>query len=134
MVYSGAPGERFVHMTTSAEWERENVYTKEQALLDLENLNKEVTAALAKRKAWMDSQMAKFAKVQVGEPIYDLDTGRQLGTVSRHYRYWDRQRNPLYDTTMDIACEYETSRNIFDNTSRQSGLRYGNLSALESRE
>ena len=109
-----------------------NEERKAALLRELGDLNKEVNTVLAKRKAWMDANMALFAKVQIGEPIFDLDIGRKLGVVSRHYRYWDAQRNPLYDTGMDIACEYETSPMIFDNTSRQSGLRYGSAADLEA--
>lgn len=93
-------------------------------------LNAEVTAILAKRKAWMDAHMPEFAKVQVGESIYDLDTGRCLGIVSELYRYWDNQNNPLYDTSMDVCYQYNKGNNIFDNTSRRH-VRIGSKSDLD---
>lgn len=95
---------------------------REVLLSELAVLNSEVSAVLAKRKAWMDAHMVDFARVQVGDDIYNLQTGSKLGTVSRHYRYWDAQQNPLYDTAMDVCYEYHTGNNCFDNTSRQTIL------------
>ena len=93
---------------------------EQKALLsELESLNAEVTAVLAKRKAWMDAHMADFAKVQVGEEIWDLRSVHCLGTVSKLYRYWG-DHNPLYDTSMSVCYQYHTGNNIYDNTSRQS--------------
>ena len=112
-----------------------DINSEKKALLgDLAVFNEKVTAVLAERKSWMDAHMADFAKVPIGEEIYNLDTGQLLGVVSKHYRYWDSQQNPLYDTTMDICCEYQTQPDVlnFDNTSRQLGLRYGTKSDLDT--
>lgn len=101
-----------------------------ELLKDLHVLNADVTRVLAKRKSWMDAHMPDFAKVQVGEEIYDLDSGKRLGVVSKLYRYWDGQRNPLYDTGMDVHYEFNTGSNIFDNTSRQQ-VRVGTKKDLD---
>lgn len=94
---------------------------------DLARLNAEVEAVLAKRRHWMDAHMADYARFQVGETLYDMQTGALLGVVSRLYRYWDG-RDPRYDTSMSIEYEFETPRKgCFDNTSRYAGLlRVGN--------
>ena len=84
---------------------------------ELEALNAEVSAALAKRKEWMDANMENYAKVKVGEDIYDLQTGQLLGKVVSLYRY-SAKHNPLYDTQMIIEYAFETSPNCIDNTSR----------------
>lgn len=101
---------------------------------ELDALNAEVQAVLAKRKAWMDAHMAEFARVPVGEEIYDLKTGQKLGTVTKHYRYWDEQQNPLYDTSMSVECEFEVRPNTYDNTSRHAGaLWYGTRADLKAK-
>ena len=96
-------------------------------LQELAYLNAEVDAVLAKRKAWMDEHMKDFAKVQIGEDIYDLRTNRKLGVVTEHYRYWDDHHNPLHDNSMSVECTYQPSphEKFFDNTSRQPGLAWG---------
>jgi hypothetical protein len=100
---------------------------KELLLQELKQLNAEVDAVLAKRKAWMDEHMKDFAKVQIGEDIYDLHTKRKLGVVTAHYRYWDHQHNPLYDNGMNVECQFQPNprEKFFDNTSRQPGLWWG---------
>ena len=100
--------------------------SRELLLQELKQLNAEVDAVLAKRKAWMDEHMKDFAQVQVGEDIYDLSTRTKLGTVTKHYRYWG-ERNPVFDTSMNVHCEYQPNPNVrtFDNTSRQSALIWG---------
>lgn len=96
----------------------------------LNELNNEVAVVLAKRRAWMDAHMAEFAKVPIGEDIYDLDTGQRLGKVIKHYRYW-ADRDPCHDTSMDVHCEYNTHGNCYDNTSRQPGRWLGSRAHLE---
>ena len=104
---------------------------------ELKALNDAVTSAIEKRAAWMDAHMLDYAKYRVGDPIFDLGTGRQLGVVSRLYRYW-AHHNELLDTSMSIEYEYEVlgawsgpSRH-FDNTSRQIALHHGTAADLES--
>lgn len=92
-------------------------------------LNAEVAAAVKKRTDWMDAHMADYADVQVGEELYELATGRLMGTVSRLYRYWGTDRNngmvrdPQYDTSMSVEYEFQPdpSKPYFDNTSRYLG-------------
>lgn len=87
----------------------------------LQLLNEEVEAVLAKRKEWMDEHMPDYAKVQVGEEIFDLRTCERLGVVTKLYRF-HADRDPRYDTSMSIEYEFETGRRgcvvFHDNTSR----------------
>jgi hypothetical protein len=90
----------------------------------LDQLNKAVDDAIATRKKWMDDHMVDYAKFQVGDEIYDGDTGRRLGVVTRLYRY-HADRNPLLDRHMSIDYEFCVGKNMFDNTSRHLGRRFG---------
>ena len=76
--------------------------------------------------------MAEYAKVQIGDDIFDLSTGIKLGTVSRLYRYWTKQ-NKLLDCTLSIEYEYNTGGNCYDNTSRQTGLLFGDKKSAAMR-
>ena len=107
------------------------MFLSDEDQAELDALNQRVTDALNARTLWLDGKMSKYAKVQVGEAIYDLETGQRLGVVSGLYRFHGRH-NPLYDTELSISYEYETRPNSFDNTSRQPGLRVGN--AEQARE
>jgi hypothetical protein len=88
---------------------------------ELDALNVEVTAVLAKRKAWMDAHMEDFSNFKVGDEVYDTNNGQLLGVVTELYRYWDHQRNPLYDTGMNIEISYRKSNRVIDNSSRHAG-------------
>lgn len=92
---------------------------KEQDRLKLDELNKRVEDAIKERRKWLDSKMPEYAKVQVGEAIYDLNKGIKLGVVSKHYRYWQDRDEGVRDTSLDINYEYNTGGNCYDNTSRQ---------------
>lgn len=89
---------------------------------ELAALNDGVSEAIAKRKAWLDDKMAETSKLQVGDDIYNLRSGRKVGVVSELYRY---RTNDLYDTSHYCEYRYESSPNCFDNTSRQSGSSFG---------
>ena len=87
---------------------------------ELAVLNAEFFAAMAKRKTWMDAHMEDFARFKVGDEIFEIHSGKRLGVISKLYRYWgSNHRDPQYDTTMNIAYEYHTGNNCFDNTSRR---------------
>lgn len=92
-----------------------------QAELDV--LNVEVTAVLAKRKAWMDAHMQDFSNFKVGDEVYDANTGRLLGAVSELYRY-HAEHSPQYDTHMTIEIQFrmEGTTNCYDNSSRHAGV------------
>lgn len=68
--------------------------------------------------------MHECSRLQVGDGIYNLDTGRRLGTVSELYRY-NTDRNDLLDTSVYCHYRYETRPRCFDNTSRQVGVSFG---------
>lgn len=91
---------------------------------ELNSLNAAVTAAIEKRRAWLDAKMYETSRLKVGDDIYDLHSGRRLGRVSELYRY-HTDRNDLYDTSVHCDYKYETGRLCFDNTSRQPGLSFG---------
>jgi hypothetical protein len=94
-------------------------------------LNEAVTAALTARTTWLDDHMAKYADFDIGEDLYDLDTGKRLGTVCGYYRY-QRGHNLLHDTHMNIDYELHVHDSIYDNTSRHAGrIRIGNMANLE---
>ena len=103
--------------------------TEEQAELDA--LNAAIKTAIETRRAWLDAKMAEISRLKVGDEIFDLDTGRSLGKVTRPYRFW-AGRDDLLDDSVSCNYEYETSRGNIDNTSRQIGLRYG--TAEDARE
>jgi hypothetical protein len=95
---------------------------QEKLQIELDTLNKEVEAVLAKRRAWMDAHMEDFSEFKIGDEVYDLNTGTLLGVVSRLYRY-HQDRDPRYDNQMAVEIEYrmEGSKNCFDNSSRHAG-------------
>ena len=95
----------------------------EKAALDA--LNAAVLAAIDARRAWLDAKMHECSRLQVGDDIYDVDSGRRLGTVSRLYRFWQDRDGGVRDTSPNCSYEYETSPRCFDNTSRQSGRSFG---------
>jgi hypothetical protein len=98
---------------------------------ELKALNAKVSEAIAERKAWMDAHMKDYAKWQIGEVLYNMETGQKMGTVSHHYRY-SAEHQPFYDTSMSIDYTLETSPGCFDNTSRHAGgIRFENLKQLQ---
>jgi hypothetical protein len=100
----------------------------------LKALNDTVKNAIAARTAWLDEHMPKYAKYAIGEELFDLDTGRSLGTVHNYYRYWAEQRNPTYDTGLNIEYKLRVQENVYDNTSRHAGrISFGNRAELERR-
>jgi hypothetical protein len=91
---------------------------------ELKNLNDAVSAAIEARRDWLDVKMHECSRLKIGDDIYDIHKGIRLGTVARLYRYWSG-RNDLLDKSVDCDCEYQTSSNCFDNTSRQTGILFG---------
>ena len=79
---------------------------------ELKQLLAAVKQADNARKQWMDAHMADYADYQVGETLYDRDTGECVGVVSGFYRY--HEKDPRFDTCMSV--EYRFSNG--DNTSR----------------
>lgn len=106
----------------------------EEDTKQLKLLNDAVKAAIAARTKWLDEHMPKYAKYAIGEELFDLDTGLRLGTVDSYYRYWAEQRNPTYDTGLNIEYKLKVKDCIFDNTSRHAGrVNFGNRAELEKR-
>ena len=95
----------------------------EQAHLD--ELNVAVKLAIDARRKWLDKKMLECSALKPGDKIFDLCTGRQLGVVSRLYRYHCEHGEVVFDTSVKCDYEYETSPNCFSNTSRQPGLLVG---------
>jgi hypothetical protein len=92
---------------------------------ELANLNAAVSAAIEARRTWLDDKMHETSRLQIGDDIYDLDSGLELGRVSKLYRYWEDRDEGVRDTSAYCNYEYEKYPRCFDNTSRQIGLRYG---------
>ena len=100
---------------------------------ELKRLKAAVKDAIAARTVWLDERMPKYAKYEVGEDLFDMDTGRWLGTVDSYYRYWAEQ-NPFYDTHLSIEYKLRVQDNVYDNTSRYAGqISIGNKAELERR-
>jgi len=86
---------------------------------DLRRLNAAVDAATTARKRWMDAHMTDYAKYQVGDVLFDLETGQSLGPVARLYRI--HEGDVRYDTSMYVYYTFRSGLN----TSGQSGLSFG---------
>ena len=92
---------------------------------ELDALTGAVTAAIDARRAWLDKKMLECSSIKPGDAIFDLESGRQLGVVSKLYRYWRDRDEGVRDTDPHCDYEFETQTNCFDNTSRQLGLLVG---------
>jgi hypothetical protein len=87
--------------------------------LHLEELNARVISAIADRRDWLDSKMSEYAEMQVGDGVYDLESGVRAGTVSALTRFWRDIEAGVNDTSLQINYKFEISKGNFDNTSRQ---------------
>lgn len=92
---------------------------------DLAALTAAVTAAIEARRDWLDAKMHECSRLQVGDDIYDLDSGQQLGRVSKLYRFWADRDYGIRDASVHCDYQYETQPRCFDNTSRQLGRSFG---------
>jgi hypothetical protein len=92
---------------------------------ELADLTAAVTAAIEARRNWLDAKMHEISRLQVGDDIYDLDSGAKLGTVSELYRYWRDRDDGVRDTDAYCSYRYVTSPGCSDNTSRQVGRSFG---------
>jgi len=100
----------------------------------LETLNAAVDTAIATRKAWLDAKMHEVSSVKVGDRLYHLHTGREVGKVTKLYRYGSERDFGVNDRSLVIDFEYEVSSNSFDNTSRQGGSwKFGTLEEWRER-
>tara|TARA_Y100000310_G_scaffold345655_1_gene467803 strand:+ start:17679 stop:18104 length:426 start_codon:yes stop_codon:yes gene_type:complete len=86
----------------------------------LELFNIQVGHAIERRKLFLDSLMEKYAKVKIGEDIYDLHTGKLLGVVKGYYRYWEDRDDGVRDNFLAIDYLYTSPHSkILDNTSNK---------------
>jgi len=92
---------------------------------ELDALDLAVTTAIAARQAWLDAKMYETSQLQVGDDIYDLDTGNKVGKVAALYRFWRDRDEGIRDDSYYCDYQYETAPNCFDNTSRQPGRSFG---------
>ena len=92
----------------------------------LDHLNAEVQDAIDRRTKWLDMHMAQVCRLQIGDAIYDVNTGEKVGTVTEHYRYWASQR-PDFDFSLevDVKFEMEGMPNCFGNTSCEPRRIFG---------
>lgn len=94
--------------------------SKDDLRKELDQLNQAVTDAVKCRTDWMDAHMPDFAKVQVGEELFD-SAYRRVGTVTKLYRFWGDGRDWRFDTSMDVNYVYSYGFGT-NNTSSQMGF------------
>jgi hypothetical protein len=92
---------------------------------ELDALTASVTSAIEARRQWLDAKMVECSSIKVGDMLYDLDSGLELGVVSELYRYWRDRDDGVRDTSAHCDYRFETSPFCFDNTSRQPEVRVG---------
>lgn len=92
---------------------------------ELADLNAGVVAAIQARRVWLDAKMYECSRLQIGDDIYDLDSGAKLGKVTELYRYSRDRDEGVRDTHAYCDYRYEMYRGCFDNTSRQGTLFFG---------
>ena len=85
----------------------------------LDYLNQAIEDAIRERTSWLDSKMEEYADLQIGDDIYNLNSGKKAGVVTALYRLNSGRRRDGY---MEVNYKFETSPNCFDNTSRQPGV------------
>lgn len=115
--------------------------SREQMDAELDALNEAVKQAIDARTQWMNDHMTHYAKWQVGEELFDLETGRRVGVVSRLYRFHGPQhdgdlrcRDDRFDTSMSVEYEVRERDNIFGNSSCCHGMyRWGTREELANR-
>lgn len=96
-------------------------------LRELADLNAAVITAVETRRVWLDKKMVECSKIQVGDSIFNLDTGQLLGKVTKLYRLFRNLDGGFFDTSPYCHYEYEAGPLRLDNTSRQPGLRFGKI-------
>ena len=76
----------------------------------LQQLNIDVINTIKKRRDWLDSKMQEYAEMQIGDNIYNLETGLPIGVVSKVYRLWRDTDEGFRDKVLDINYEYKTKQ------------------------
>jgi len=102
----------------------------------LHQLNIDVINTIKKRRDWLDSKMQEYAEMQIGDNIYNLETGLPVGIVSKLYRLWRDTDEGFRDKVLEINYEYRTKQGWYDNTSRQPhqlGSRERTLKTIEQK-
>jgi hypothetical protein len=92
---------------------------------ELGNLTAAVLAAIEARRIWLDAKMRECSRLQVGDDIYNVNTGTRLGKISKLYQYWRDRDEGVRDTSHYCDYHYQTHQGCFDNTSRQIGVSFG---------
>jgi hypothetical protein len=91
----------------------------------LDELNAAVSGAVQARRQWLDSKMAEYADVPVGERLFDLDSGLCVGIVTRHFRFWSDRNDGVRDDTLTVDYEYRTNGGHVQDTANQLERRFG---------
>ena len=91
----------------------------------LDALNAAVVQAIQARTEWLDAKMHECSRLQIGDDIYDVNSGARLGKVTALYRFWRDRDDGIRDTSLDCQYEYDMGSRCFDNTSRQPGRTFG---------
>jgi hypothetical protein len=105
-------------------WTMKRPLTEDETA-ELARLNAAVSAAIEVRRDWLDAKMHECSHLQVGDDIYDLDSGTMVGKVSELYRFWRDRDEGVRDTYVHCDYRYETSPRCFSNTSSQVGRSFG---------
>lgn len=91
----------------------------------LESLTEAVRDAIAARRQWLDAKMPEYADVPVDGELFDLETGRCVGIVLSHYRYWRERDEGVRDTMQSVEYNYLTKSGEIMNTSSQLEKFFG---------
>ena len=68
--------------------------------------NQAVESAILTRQKWLDEAVERYADVQIGEELFDLESGRSLGIVTRHLRcHRNSGSGNYYDNSMSFSYE-----------------------------
>ena len=91
----------------------------------LAELNAAVDKAILDRSNWLDSKMSQYSELQIGDEVYNYETGLCEGKVTRLYRYWGPERSGrlksdgIFDRSMHVYYEFSNNKGWIDNSSRQ---------------
>lgn len=98
----------------------------------LQELNATVDRAIFARAGWLDSKIAEYATIPIGQNLYDLHTGELLGVVREHVRQQDLPPELERDRYLEITYWYDPPGGGRFSTDR-SGLRFGSRAERDAR-
>lgn len=90
---------------------------------ELAVLNTKIAATVLARRNWLDAKMVETSDLQVGDDLYDLESGYKVGVVTAIKRF--HRGDFEFDSSPSCYYEYSTGGMGRDNTSRQIGKSFG---------